>query len=602
MFDNFTHSSASTDTGLGEQLKQLWESNLQSRIIAPCERWCRANDLGKLTRHEYVAKAKNDQCNWNALVGAMSGAIPVPGLDAASSLAGGFLLQAQGACIVAKLRGYDVQDEKTQSLILWSLAGEAGSEIVKGATQLAAKSGGSAAGKRALKSVPNQFLRQVNKKVWPLIGRSLITKGPRGLMSLSKMIPVLGSAAGAVAGAAVDWFFCHRAIDFADQKVFLMLNKEEEDLRAYLLTNDFEDVVKPLMDARFDTQTICDAEKSACHLYPFYTDRDLAETRQCVSRDDEKGTPRPPTWVPWTPGTWRHLQPRPDPVHPENHPKPALPEPALRHAHPGQRLPLLEQGPERRKVSPHRQLQLLGLLSHLHRQPRHHLENSGGIAPTADLTVNTLTATSFVEMPLLQSAVADLQIQNATTTIRAEDGALLASFAAGNIGLEQDITVRADRTLNATTADFAQFFMGSMAATGAFTRVDRLVGIMSQGRGGALRPGFRKVLAQRLFELEHTTRDDVTQLYNGQERAAFERGYRAAVQDVLVLVGAGLAGAAFLTVCLSPALYQKVREKVRPWVVRQVELGRPWVIWIQRFRHPLLDRVHLLAANSCGGK
>jgi len=262
MFDNFTHSSASTDTGLGEQLKQLWESNLQSRIIAPCERWCRANDLGKLTRHEYVAKAKNDQCNWNALVGAMSGAIPVPGLDAASSLAGGFLLQAQGACIVAKLRGYDVQDEKTQSLILWSLAGEAGSEIVKGATQLAAKSGGSAAGKRALKSVPNQFLRQVNKKVWPLIGRSLITKGPRGLMSLSKMIPVLGSAAGAVAGAAVDWFFCHRAIDFADQKVFLMLNKEEEDLRAYLLTNDFEDVVKPLMDARFDTQTICDAEKS----------------------------------------------------------------------------------------------------------------------------------------------------------------------------------------------------------------------------------------------------------------------------------------------------------------------------------------------------
>jgi len=123
---------------------------------------------------------------------------------------------------------------------------------------------------------------------------------------------------------------------------------------------------------------------------------------------------------------------------------------------------------------------------------------------------------------------------------------------------------------------------------------------MSQGRGGALRPGFRKVLAQRLFELEHTTRDDATQLYNDHEGAAFERGYRAAVQDVLVLVGAALAGAAFLTVCLSPALYQKVREKVRPWVVRQVELGRPWVIWIQRFRHPLLDRVHLLAANSCG--
>ena len=62
-------------------------------------------------------------------------------------------------------------------------------------------------------------------------------------------------------------------------------------------------------------------------------------------------------------------------------------------------------------------------------------ENSGGVAPTA---VNSLTATSFLQTPLLQSAAADLQIRNATTTIRAEDGTLLASFAAGSIGLEQD--------------------------------------------------------------------------------------------------------------------------------------------------------------------
>ena len=64
---------------------------------------------------------------------------------------------------------------------------------------------------------------------------------------------------------------------------------------------------------------------------------------------------------------------------------------------------------------------------------------------------------------------ADLHIRNATTTIRAEDGTLLASFAGGGIGLEQDVTVRSDRTLNATTADFAQFFVGSTAATGTFS-------------------------------------------------------------------------------------------------------------------------------------
>ena len=97
------------------------------------------------------------------------------------------------------------------------------------------------------------------------------------------------------------------------------------------------------------------------------------------------------------------------------------------------------------------------------------LENAPGVDPTADLTVNSLTATSFLQTPLLQSAAADLQIRNATTTIRAEDGTLLASFTTGSIGLEQDVTVRSDRTLNATTADFAQFFVGSTAATGAFT-------------------------------------------------------------------------------------------------------------------------------------
>ncbi len=51
------------------------------------------------------------------------------------------------------------------------------------------------------------------------------------------------------------------------------------------------------------------------------------------------------------------------------------------------------------------------------------LENSGGVAPTADLTVNSLTATTFLETPQLQSAAGDLQIQNALVTVRKEDGA-----------------------------------------------------------------------------------------------------------------------------------------------------------------------------------
>ena len=97
------------------------------------------------------------------------------------------------------------------------------------------------------------------------------------------------------------------------------------------------------------------------------------------------------------------------------------------------------------------------------------LENSGGVAPTADLTVNSLTATTFVETPRLQSAAGDLQIQNALVTVRKEDGALLASFADGGISLDRDVTVAAASTLNATTADITQLTVGSTAATGAFS-------------------------------------------------------------------------------------------------------------------------------------
>ena len=97
------------------------------------------------------------------------------------------------------------------------------------------------------------------------------------------------------------------------------------------------------------------------------------------------------------------------------------------------------------------------------------LENSGGVAPTADLTVNSLTATSFVDTPELRSSAGDLQIQNALVTVRKEDGALLASFADGGISLDRDVTVAAASTLNATTADITQLTVGSTAATGAFS-------------------------------------------------------------------------------------------------------------------------------------
>ena len=164
----------------------------------------------------------------------------------------------------------------------------------------------------------------------------------------------------------------------------------------------------------------------------------------------------------------RHLQPHPNPVHPEDYPEPAVPEPPLRPAHPGQRLAPCKYSCDCwSKGQSDTRYPLIANFNSLGQRVTD-LENSPGVDPSADLTVNSLTATSFVETPQLQSAAGDLQIQNALVTVRREDGALLASFADGGISLDRDVTVAAASTLNATTADVAQFLVGSTAASGTF--------------------------------------------------------------------------------------------------------------------------------------
>ena len=117
---------------------------------------------------------------------------------------------------------------------------EAASEGLKNVASLGAKMGSKQMGKAAMDKLPKQAFKEMNRKAFPLIGRHLITKGPQGILSISKFIPVLGSAVGAVTGATVDWIFCRTAIDYADQRVFEQVSKGEAELRTLLEANGFE--------------------------------------------------------------------------------------------------------------------------------------------------------------------------------------------------------------------------------------------------------------------------------------------------------------------------------------------------------------------------
>mmetsp|Transcript_127219 Transcript_127219/g.360060 ORF Transcript_127219/g.360060 Transcript_127219/m.360060 type:complete len:311 (+) Transcript_127219:63-995(+) len=247
----------------GEKLFKYWEAYRDTMVIGPCEAWVEASrSETKHTRNQTIALAKSEICNKNALSGALAGATPIPFVDILAGLLASFNLQARGACIVAKLRGYDVHDEETQTMMLLALGGETCAELTRQAAQRLATVGGAQAGKKALQRLPNQFFKEINKKLWPLLGRHLITKGPQGILSLGKFVPMMGSIVGSIVGGGFDWLFCHQGIDYADKRVFAMRYKGEEQLRNFLAENGFDDEMSLVDEHRFDASSICDLSKA----------------------------------------------------------------------------------------------------------------------------------------------------------------------------------------------------------------------------------------------------------------------------------------------------------------------------------------------------
>ena len=153
---------------------------------------------------------------------------------------------------------------------------------------------------------------------------------------------------------------------------------------------------------------------------------------------------------------------------------------------------------------------------------------AGASPPPSDLTVNSVTASTFVETPRAERS-GDLQIQNALVTVRKEDGALLASFADGGISMDRDVTVAAASTLNATTADITSSPWAARRPAGAFSsnssvtaNLDVVSNLRARSAAGALRPDRAPALDRR----ECAGRP-------GQRHAPCQRGHRPGGQPAL---------------------------------------------------------------------
>lgn len=123
-----------------------------------------------------------------------------------ASLAASYALGANTIATIAKLRGYDVHSEQVRTMILLSVIGEAGLEILRDT--------GTQVGNKVLMNlvgqIPGKVLIEINQK----IGFRLITKtGETGVINLAKLVPL----AGGVVSAGFDGWFVNTCGNTAKQ-------------------------------------------------------------------------------------------------------------------------------------------------------------------------------------------------------------------------------------------------------------------------------------------------------------------------------------------------------------------------------------------------
>jgi hypothetical protein len=115
-----------------------------------------------------------------------------------ASLAASYVLAVNTVAAIACLRGYDVQSHQVRTAVLLCLMGSEAERLLKSVgIQIGEKTV-----RNLLKSIPGKALREINQKV----GFRLLTKtGEKGVINLSKLIPVFGG----LIGGTIDVLFIH---------------------------------------------------------------------------------------------------------------------------------------------------------------------------------------------------------------------------------------------------------------------------------------------------------------------------------------------------------------------------------------------------------
>jgi len=148
-----------------------------------------------LAKHSSVDKAVDSLIRWQNAKSATSGFLTGLGglitlpVAIPANIASVTYVQMRMIAAIAHMRGYDLKDDQVKTFVFVCLTGQSASDILK---QAGIKLG-TAVTKQAIKKIPGEIIKSINKAV----GFRLVTKfGEKGILNLGKAVPIVGGLIG----------------------------------------------------------------------------------------------------------------------------------------------------------------------------------------------------------------------------------------------------------------------------------------------------------------------------------------------------------------------------------------------------------------------
>ncbi|MFO7689273.1 MAG: EcsC family protein [Cryobacterium sp.] len=115
-----------------------------------------------------------------------------------AALTASWMIHTRLSGAIATLHGHDIDDDRVQTFVLFTLLGDSGKTVLRNAGITVANR----MALRGVEAIPGRLLTEINKRV----GMRLIAwSGERGVLNLTKAVPV----AGGFVGGGVDALYCN---------------------------------------------------------------------------------------------------------------------------------------------------------------------------------------------------------------------------------------------------------------------------------------------------------------------------------------------------------------------------------------------------------